>query len=176
MSWYVNVQGRYLAISGLIQRWLEPLVLLSARLLIAKVFLSSGLSKWQGFLQFDSNKYDLFLYEFFCPETIRPGALILCNVDTMEYASGSFGQHLAELLAFSAGILEVVLPILLVIGLLSRISSLGLLTMTLFIQLAVYPDWAHFWNPAAWWLIVLMILVVRGPGSLSLDRLLRLER
>lgn len=176
MSWYMNVQSRYLAIFGLIQRWLEPLVLLLARLLIAKVFISSGLSKWQGFLQFDSNKYDLFLYEFFCPETIRPGALILCDPETMEYAQGSFGQHLAELLAFSAGILEVVLPLLLVIGLLSRISALGLLTMTLFIQLAVYPDWAHFWNPAAWWLIVLMVLVVRGPGSLSLDRLFRLDR
>ncbi|GHG60703.1 membrane protein [Alishewanella longhuensis] len=176
MSWYMNVQSRYLTISGLIQRWLEPLVLLSARLLIAKVFLYSGLSKWQGFLQFDSNKYDLFLYEFFCPETIRPGALVLCDSETMEYAQGAFGQQLAELLAFSAGILEVFLPILLVIGLLSRISALGLLTMTLFIQLAVYPDWAHFWNPAAWWLVVLMLLMVRGPGSLSIDRLLRLER
>ena len=159
-----------------LERWLEPIALLALRLLAARVFLQSGLSKWDGFLQFDANKYELFLYEFFCPDPVRPGALLLCDKETLEYVDGGVGIWLAETMAVTAGVVEVILPLMLILGLLTRFAAFGLLGMTLFIQLAVYPDWAHFWNPAAWWAGVLLLLLARGPGTLSLDRVVKLDR
>ena len=41
--------------------------------------------------------------------------------------------------------------------------------------IAVFPTWDHWWNPAAWWAIVLFALVARGPGYFSADRLLGLD-
>ena len=57
-----------------------------------------------------------------------------------------------------------------------ELGELGLLGMTLFIQLAVFPTWEHWWNPAAWWAVVLFAVFARGPGLFSLDRLLGLEK
>ncbi|MFU8784656.1 DoxX family protein [Aliidiomarina sp.] len=176
MTLVTVIQERYYQLAMWLERLFEPFALLAIRLLVAQVFLLSGLSKWTGFLQFDVNKYELFLYEFFCPDPIRPGALLLCNPDTLEYTEGSFGVWLAETMAVMAGVVEVVLPILLILGLFSRFAAFGLLGMTLFIQFAVYPDWSHFWNPAAWWAGVLFLIVAKGPGLISLDRWLRLER
>jgi putative oxidoreductase len=150
--------------------------LLFVRLIAAKVFLASGLSKWNGFLNFNEEKYDLFLYEFFCPEPIRDGALLLCDASTMDYTEGSFTVSLIETLAVVAGIVEVLLPVMLILGIFSRIGALGLVGMTLFIQLAVFPEWEHWWNPAVWWFIALMVIVSHGPGKLSLDHLLGLDR
>ncbi len=176
MGVFSSFQMRYQQLTSLLNRWLEPLALLAMRLLVARVFFQSGVSKWDGFLQFDVNKYELFMYEFFCPDPVRPGALLLCNAETLEYSEGSFGQWLAETMAITAGVVEVLLPLLLILGLFSRFAALGLLGMTLFIQFAVYPDWAHFWNPAAWWAALLLMLIARGPGLFSLDRWLGLEK
>ena len=79
-------------------------------------------------------------------------------------------------LAVTPGVVEIALPVLLVIGLASRLAALGLFGMTLFIQLAVFPTWSHWWNPAMGWAVVLLALVACGPGAWSLDRLLGLER
>jgi len=155
---------------------LEPFALLFLRLLGAKVFLQSGLTKWDGFLQFNTEKYDLFLYEFFCPEEPRPGALLLCDAETLEYTEGSSIISVVESLAVMAGVMEVVLPVLLILGLFTRLSALGLLGMTLFIQIAIFPEWSHWWNPAVWWAVVMFTLVAKGPGLLSLDRIFKLEK
>ena len=155
--------------------WLGPFALLALRLAGAKVFWDSGMTKWDGFLRFDKGKYDLFLYEFFCPDPPRPGALQLCDPATLEYTEGSAVVSMVKALAVMAGIMEVALPVLLVLGLLSRLAAFGLLGMTLFIQLAVFPTWSHWWNPAMWWAVVLLALVACGPGAWSLDRLLGLE-
>lgn len=154
---------------------LEPLALLCLRLAGAKVFWDSGMTKWDGFLQFNKGKFDLFLYEFFCPDPPRPGALQLCDPDTLEYTEGSAVVSAVKALAVTAGVMEVGLSAMLVLGLLSRLAALGLLAMTLFIQLAVFPTWGHWWNPAVWWAVVMLALVARGPGPWSLDRLLGLE-
>lgn len=150
--------------------------LLFVRLLAAKVFLASGLSKWNGFFDFNEEKYDLFLYEFFCPDPIREGALLLCDANTLDYTEGSFTVSLIETFAVIAGVVEVLLPVMLILGIFSRIGALGLVGMTLFIQLAVFPEWDHWWNPAVWWFVALMVIVSNGPGKLSLDHLLGLDR
>lgn len=170
------VRGGYQLVSQKMQQYLEPVALLFMRFTVAKVFLDSGLVKWDGFLKFNVDTYDLFLYEFFCPEEVRPGALLLCDSDTLDYAEGSLAVPFVELLALGAGIGEVVLPLLLILGLFSRFAALGLLVMTLFIQLAVFPTWSHWVNPAVWWAVTLFVLVTRGPGYLSVDKFLKIER
>ena len=166
----------YRCFAILITRYLNDISSLFMRLLGAKIFLDSGLSKWNGWFDFNDQKYDLFLYEFFCPDPLREGALLLCNPETLDYEDGSFTVSFIEFLALSAGIFEVVLPILLIVGLFSRIGALGLIGMTLFIQLAVFPTLDHWWNPAAWWAVVLFGVFAFGPGKFSLDHLFNLDR
>ncbi|ANY19758.1 DoxX [Tsuneonella dongtanensis] len=65
---------------------------------------------------------------------------------------------------------ETVLPILLVLGLATRLSALGLIGMTLVIQLFVYPE--AWWPTHSLWAAMALVLVARGGGLLSLDHLL----
>lgn len=171
----LSPESRYHRFISLFSNYTVGISALFLRLLPAKVFLASGLSKWDGFLQFNEDKYDLFLYEFFCPDPIREGALLLCDPDTLDYQQGSTMVKVIESLALSAGVIEVVLPLLLIAGLFTRFAALGLLVMTLFIQFAVFPEWSHWWNPAAWWAVTLFAVTAFGPGRLSLDRMLGLE-
>ncbi|SIS75791.1 DoxX family protein [Neptunomonas antarctica] len=175
MSIVEKFRQLYVQMGQQLTRFLEPLALLLLRFTVAKVFLDSGLSKWNGFLDFNVGKYDLFMYEFFCPDPVREGALQLCNPETLDYVEGSFVVRMIELLAVFAGIAEVLLPILLIIGLFSRFAALGLMGMVLFIQLAVFPTWDHWINPASWWAVTLLVLIARGPGILSIDRLLGMD-
>jgi putative oxidoreductase len=64
---------------------------------------------------------------------------------------------------------EHVLPFLLLLGLATRLSALGLLSMTLVIQLLVYPG---AYATHGTWAALCLLLVSRGPGSWSLDHLL----
>jgi putative oxidoreductase len=170
-----KLQLLYVQMGEQLSKFLEPLALLSLRFMVAKVFLDSGLSKWDGFLQFNIDKYDLFKYEFFCPDPIREGALLLCDPQTLDYVDGSLTVSIIESLAVVAGVVEVLLPILLIIGLFSRFAALGLIGMTLFIQLAVFPTMDHWINPASWWAATLLMIFARGPGLLSVDRFLGLD-
>lgn len=176
MSSFDKLTATYRSIAQYLTSYLESLAQLILRLVVARVFLSSGLTKWSAPFQFNTEKYDLFLYEFFCPEPPRSGALQLCDADTLEYVEGSLTVSIVELLAVTAGVLEVFLPVLLIIGFLTRFAAFGLLTMTLFIQLAVFPSWEHWWNPAVWWAAALLVILANGPGKWSLDGLFKLDR
>ncbi|MEX1031803.1 MAG: DoxX family protein [Cellvibrionaceae bacterium] len=169
-----TLKNGYVAFGRASEQWFASLAQLGLRLAAAQVFLSSGLSKWNGWFDFNEQKYDLFLYEFFCPDPVRPGALLLCDPDTLDYEPGSFTVTFVEWLTLTAGVMEIVLPALLIVGLFSRLAALGLIGMTLFIQLAVFPTWDHWWNPAVWWFVALFAVFARGPGSFSLDRWLKL--
>lgn len=175
ITWANSLAAAYRSLTERAGWSLEPLALLFLRLAGAKVFWDSGMTKWNGFLQFNEDKFDLFLYEFFCPDPPRPGALQLCDPATLEYGEGSAVVTAVKALAVTAGVMEVTLPVMLVVGFLSRFAALGLLAMTLFIQLAVFPTWSHWWNPAMWWAVVLFALLARGPGPWSLDRVLGLD-
>jgi putative oxidoreductase len=73
------------------------------------------------------------------------------------------------LAAHMSAIAEHLFPILLVIGLASRLSALALLGMTLVIELFVYPD---AWPIHGTWAACLLIIMAHGPGIVSLDYLL----
>jgi len=98
------------------------------------------------------------------PTSIKDSAFTLFEE---EYKLPLLSPDLATYLATAA---ECALPILLFLGLLTRLSALGLLAMTLVIQIFVYPD--AWWTVHAYWAALLLVLIARGPGALSLDHLL----
>ena len=71
-----------------------------------------------------------------------------------------------ELAAPMAAFSEHLFPLLILLGLATRLSSLALLIMTLTIQIFVYPD---AYPTHGVWAAVLLYLIARGPGKLSLD-------
>lgn len=71
-----------------------------------------------------------------------------------------------DLAAYVSTAAEHVFPVLLVIGFASRLSALGLLGMTMVIQLFVYPSG---WPQHILWIAMLLQIIARGPGALSLD-------
>ena len=81
-----------------------------------------------------------------------------------EYVGVPLPAELAARLALGA---EHLFPILLMIGLATRLSALALLVMTLVIQIFVYPD--AWWQVHVIWVALALVLMVRGGGKLSLD-------
>jgi putative oxidoreductase len=75
-----------------------------------------------------------------------------------------------EWAASLAALQEHLLSFLLVIGLASRLSALGLLAMTAVIELFVYPG---NWPDHLLWAGSLLYVVARGPGKFSLDAFIR---
>ena len=65
--------------------------------------------------------------------------------------------------------IELTTPVLLVLGLFTRIAALVLLGMTTVIEIFVYPQ---AWPTHIQWAAMLLILLCRGAGALSLDHLL----
>lgn len=128
------------AMSGLVT---DSLLALAARLSIAGIFFMSGRTKVDGLLTVTDGTYGLFRDEFKVP-LIPP-----------------------EIAAHMATYAEHLFPVLLVLGLFTRLSALALLGMTAVIQLFVYPS---AWPTHLAWAGLLLLLVGRGGGVLSLDR------
>ncbi len=121
------------------------IVALIARLAVASVFWRSGQTKVEGFFVIKDNTFFLFREEYKVP-LLHP-------------------DHAA----YMATVAEHVLPVLLVVGLATRLSALGLMVMTLVIQIFVYPDG---WPEHVLWFALLLLIVACGPGALSLDHLI----
>jgi putative oxidoreductase len=77
-----------------------------------------------------------------------------------------------ELAAMVATATEIGCSTLLVLGLMSRLATLPFLGMLATIQLFVYPG---AWPEHLVWGSILVFLLTRGPGAVSLDRALGLE-
>lgn len=122
-------------------------VALLLRIFPAMVFWQSGQTKVEGLRIKDST---WFLFEH-------------------EYALPLIPSGLAAILATVA---EHLLPVLLILGLLTRLSALGLLAMTAVIQIFVYPG---AWITHGLWAGALLAVIAWGPGRWSTDRLLRLD-
>ena len=66
--------------------------------------------------------------------------------------------------------LEVTAPPLLLLGLATRLAALALFGMTLVIEIFVYPQ---AWPTHIQWATMILLLMTRGAGFLSLDALIR---
>lgn len=136
----------------------DDAIALLARVAVALTFWISGQTKVEGFVvdpiggqvslgwpRLASSAIDLFRDEY---------ALPLLPPET------------AALMAATA---EHVFPLLLVLGLATRLSALALLAMTLVIQLFVYP---LAYPTHLLWAVAMVFLAARGGGRWSLDALL----
>ncbi|MGV8842958.1 MAG: DoxX family protein [Pseudomonas sp.] len=121
----------------------DSLLVLVARIAIAGIFFMSGRTKVSDFLTITPSTYELFRTEYALP-----------------VISSELAAHLAT---YS----EHIFPVLLVLGLFTRLSAVALLGMTFVIEVFVYPDaWAIHLS----WAGLLLLIVARGAGSVSLDR------
>jgi putative oxidoreductase len=73
--------------------------------------------------------------------------------------------------AYLVSYAQFVLPVLLMLGLATRFSALGLMAITVMIQLFVYPD--ALWSTHVYWAAMLLMLVSTGPGAISVDHVIR---
>ena len=74
-----------------------------------------------------------------------------------------------ELAAYLGTAVELGAPVLLVLGLFARLGAAALLAMTLVIQFLVYPA---NWPEHLMWASILAYVLSRGPGALSIDRII----
>lgn len=121
------------------------LLALSARLSMAAVFFYSGRTKVSGLLSVTDAAVSLFEEEYRLP-LIAPAV----------------AAHLA---AYA----EHLFPLLLALGLGTRLSAIALLGMTAVIEVFVYPA---AWPTHLSWATLLMYLLSHGAGNWSLDHVL----
>jgi putative oxidoreductase len=124
------------------------LLALAARVFPSVVFWQSARTKVDGLTIKDST-YFLFEHIYALPVIPHAWAAVL------------------------ATLAEHALPVALVLGLAARASALGLLVMTAVIQIFVFPE---VWITHGLWAVALLVVVAQGPGRLSLDHLLGLDR
>ena len=66
---------------------------------------------------------------------------------------------------------EFILPICLLLGFATRFAALGMLIITALIQIYVAPD--ALWSVHVFWAAILLVLLSRGPGPISVDAIIR---
>ena len=125
----------------------SSLLLLVQRLGIAAVFFMSGRTKVDGWLTVNDTAFELFRSEY---------ALPLLKPEFAAYAA-TYSEHL--------------FPLLLVLGLFTRVSATALIVMTAIIEIFVYPD---AWPTHLSWAGLLLPLIALGGGKISLDRILKI--
>lgn len=141
-----QITGLYAAIIEKLEKLGVPVIDLAVRIWIGLVFFRSGLQK------LDDWESTLFLFEYEYAVPILP----------------------FELAAYLGTAFELAMPILLFVGLAARLAAVPLLVMALTIQFilgannAAYNDFNHYA-----WMVFTLLIIVRGPGKLSVDHFLR---
>ena len=123
----------------------EAIMLLFVRVALAGIFWRSGRSKVEegSWFQISDSTYFLFSEEYSAVPLPSDFAAVMATVS------------------------EHVFPILLVLGLLTRLSAAALIGMTMVIQIFVYTE--AWWSVHMLWVALALVLIVRGGGSLSVD-------
>lgn len=122
------------------------------RMALALPFFRSGLTRWDGFFSLSAGTVFLFEEQF------------------KLHIFGHIYDFPAPIVsAYIVGLAEIVFPILLVLGFMTRLTAATLLIMTGVIQL-VYPDgWVNF---HLYWAAISLAIIALGPGRLSVDNLI----
>jgi putative oxidoreductase len=147
-----GLSGLILRANRLVQLVAAPsIVQFALRVALATPFWRSGVRKWDGFLQLNDTAVFLFADEF-----------------KLHLPGGPYDFPAPAVAAFLAGSAEVLLPILLVLGLGTRFAAVGLLIMTIVIQLTVPSGWPIHLT----WAAMALGIMACGPGKLSVDHLI----
>jgi putative oxidoreductase len=128
------------------------LVQLVMRVALAVPFWRSGMLKWTGFLKLSDTAVTLFTDEFM-----------------LHLPGGPYHYPVPAVMAFLSGCAEILLPVLLVFGFATRFASLGLLVMTIIVELTV-PDG---WPIHITWAAMALGIMAWGPGRVSIDHWIR---
>ena len=139
------VQRANAIIAQIAQPSLTQLVL---RIGLATPFWRSGINKWDGFLQLNETAVYLFSTEF-----------------KLHLPGGPYPFPAPEVMAFLVGSAEILFPVLLVLGLATRIAACALLVMTLVVELTVPEGWPVHVT----WAAMALGIMPWGPGRFSLD-------
>jgi putative oxidoreductase len=121
------------------------------RIALATPFWRSGINKWDGFLQLNDTAVFLFSTEF-----------------KLHLPGGPYSFPAPEVMAFLVACAEILFPILLVLGLATRLAASALLVMTLVVELTV-PDG---WPIHITWAAMALGIMAWGPGRFSVDHLI----
>jgi putative oxidoreductase len=171
-----SVIGNYRALAGIAARqgdWLLPTL---ARLVFAGVlfgyFWASAMTKLDG---------------PFTPSTGAFAQIFPRAFEAAGYDAGQMGLW-SRLVVLAGSWAEVVLPVLIVLGLLTRLAALGMVGFVLVQSLTdVYGHgagagaWfdrasdALILDQRAFWVLLLAVLILKGPGPFSADRVLGVE-
>ena len=119
---------------------LQPFTVLACRLWLANIFFFAGLAKIKSW----NSTIFLFQYEYNIP--LIP----------------------VKLAAFLATSIELICPIMLIIGLGSRLSAAILLCLTAIIEITYIHNQEHIY-----WAMLLLIIIAFGPGRLAFDHWLK---
>ncbi|WP_296714882.1 DoxX family protein [Rhodoblastus sp.] len=130
----------------------KSLVQLALRFALAFPFWQSGILKWDGFLKLSDTAVSLFTDEFM-----------------IHLPGGPYPFPAPNVMAFLSGCGEVTFAVLLVLGLATRFAGLGLLFMTLIVELTVPDGWPIHLT----WAAMALAIIAGGAGRLSLDALIR---
>ena len=151
-STWQTISGLVHRLTTIIQVIAQPsLTQLVLRFGLAVPFWRSGILKWDGFLQLNDTAVLLFSEEF---QLHLPG--------------GPYSYPAPELMAFMVGCAEIAFPVLLALGLATRLAACALLLMTVVVELTV-PDG---WPVHVTWAAMALGIMAWGPGRLSLDHLI----
>ncbi|KLD67108.1 DoxX family protein [Luteibacter rhizovicinus] len=143
-----TVDGLMLGLARLGRIFASPFL----RVALALPFLRSGLTRWDPFPDLSLGTQFLFAYQF-----------------KLHLFGRVLDMPAPTLLAYATAVAEIILPVLLLVGLGTRVAALMLLVMTAFIQLVAPDGWANF---HLYWASMALALVALGGGRLSLDNLI----
>lgn len=150
------------------------LAALAMRLAIARVFFINGQAMIDGpripislpdFISSYSGLNFAFNYSLVMPFGVKAATF---DMFLTHYAAVPMPAVVAAYLASYAAFF---LPILLALGLATRFAAVGLLVMTVMINI-VMPE--ALWTSHAYWAAILLVLISQGGGRISLDHIIRL--
>ena len=130
----------YRKIINLLEGKASDILMLFIRIWMARVFWISGLTKISSF----ENTIMLFQYEYKVP-IIAPVAA-----------------------AFLSTLFELACPVLITLGIMSRLASIPLIMMTLVIQFTYLNHIQHLY-----WILLLLCILCFGAGKISVDYFIR---
>ncbi len=142
-----NIVNKYISMTKLLTLFGAPILALVMRAIIFRDFFTSG---WLKFNYVINGQWDTVIYLF-----------------TEEYQIPFISPQLA---AFLSIFNELTFPILILIGLSTRLSAFVILCMSILIEITYGHAITHYI-----WFICASYLIIHGPGTISLDAYIKLR-
>lgn len=148
------------------------LVAFGLRLLMARVFFLDGQTR------IDGPRLTLNLQDYVNADFLR--GFDFSVVLPMQVKAQTFTAFAVQyppmpvppaIAAYLVSYAEFLLPLMLVLGFATRFAAVGLLVMTAMISFFVLPQ--AFLTTHIFWAAILMVLISRGPGQISIDHVIR---